>query len=393
MKSIDINFMNNTSKADQVRVLHVFSTLNKELGGSILIAIELACQLSAYSTVISNEVFSLGNSKETLRSNEDLVQTLRTRNIPLHIGLSKRANRYGFTKIRSIFKNSIHMIKVDVVVCHQIYTVGTFYSSIICWVFRIPLIIIPHGSLTAYHTSIRARRKNFIKPFISAILRRAHTIITNSEQERFDLEKNFKVCSQIIPYGANERISEVTKGTSSNSFNFVFVGRFTRKKQIPLIINSFLKLHEKYNDVHLTIVGDGEERIRKEVTEVVGPRKTDAIELTGWVNSTRLEEIYLKSNCLVLPSLDENFGLVVTEALSYSIPCIVSKDVGVSNYISEYQAGVVLEVTDEDHLIDAMQAVYLADYTSLSEAAKNVFQNELNWTSIISKWEKVLTLK
>lgn len=392
MRKFD-NTQVNTRSDNRLRVVHVISCLNKELGGSILVAVDLACQLTLHSKVISNEIVSLGNSKETLKRNEDLIENLRDRNIPIHMGLSKRGNKYGFTKLKSILTNTTPLRNADVLVCHQIYTIGTFYSSIVCWVFRIPLIVIPHGSLTSYHLSIRAKRKNIVKPLIRIILKKSHLVITNSEQERIDLEAKFQITSRVIPYGADEQFFDQTKRRTSKSFNFIFVGRFTEKKQIPLIIKAFLKLARMYDDVHLTIVGDGEARLQSEIAKMVQSVKSGLIQLTGWVNKAELEQIYMKSHCLVLPSLDENFGLVITEALSFSIPCIVSKNVGLSNFISSYQAGSVLEVTDEYHLVQAMKSVYSKDHKSLTEAVKVAFQKEFHWPSIVSKWEEVLTLK
>lgn len=55
---------------------------------------------------------------------------------------------------------------------------------------------------------------------------------------------------------------------------------------------------------------------------------TDRIDVSGPLGREALEERWDRADLLVLPSLHETFGLVVTEALARGIPAVVSRDTG-----------------------------------------------------------------
>jgi alpha-maltose-1-phosphate synthase len=75
----------------------------------------------------------------------------------------------------------------------------------------------------------------------------------------------------------------------------------------------------------------------------------------GAVSQATLAEEMRKADVLVLPSLEEAFGLVVPQALSCGIPCVVADTVGAKDLIQEGRNGSVVPARDAEALAGALR--------------------------------------
>jgi hypothetical protein len=98
-----------------------------------------------------------------------------------------------------------------------------------------------------------------------------------------------------------------------------------------------LRLKEN-SDAHALLVGDGP--LRKSLEIQALPFK-ERIHFTGFLNQSRLPEVYKASNVLILPSnSNETWGLVVNEAFACGIPAVVSDAAGCApDLIDERETG------------------------------------------------------
>jgi glycosyltransferase involved in cell wall biosynthesis len=113
-------------------------------------------------------------------------------------------------------------------------------------------------------------------------------------------------------------------GVPVDDFVVLFVGKLTQRKRPWDVVSAAARLGER---VTTLIVGSGSEegRCREEAAEH-GSR----VVFAGFINQSRLGEVYGAADVCVLPSATENetWGLVVNEALAAGTPCIVSDLVG-----------------------------------------------------------------
>ena len=70
------------------------------------------------------------------------------------------------------------------------------------------------------------------------------------------------------------------------------------------------------------------------------------LEFHGPVSQSALAEAFRNSSLLVLPSLEEGFGLVVPQALSCGVPCVVSDRVGAKDLI-EHRVNCSIFATED----------------------------------------------
>ena len=98
------------------------------------------------------------------------------------------------------------------------------------------------------------------------------------------------------------------------------------------------------------------------------PRNAIAL---GSITQAELFRRYRESSVLVLPSLCDGFGMVVTEALAHGLPVIATKSVGASELIEEGVNGFVLSQGDVDGLAARLQwcIEHPAELCAMREAA------------------------
>lgn len=78
------------------------------------------------------------------------------------------------------------------------------------------------------------------------------------------------------------------------------------------------------------------------------------VEKTGPVSQSALADLMRASSVLVLPSVEEAFGLVVVQALSCGLPCIVSDRVGAADLLVHRENGSVVPFGDVDALLEEL---------------------------------------
>ncbi|WP_455621548.1 glycosyltransferase [Parabacteroides sp.] len=126
---------------------------------------------------------------------------------------------------------------------------------------------------------------------------------------------------------------------------YVYTGRIIELKNIKLLIMAFNE-----NGKQLTIIGTG----CKE-TEYQAMAKSN-ITFLGFIDNSKLKEIYANCDCLILPSHSEPWGLVVEEALYNGLPVIVSDMVGCNvDMVKNYDSGVVFNHQSIDSLQNAIE--------------------------------------
>ena len=109
-----------------------------------------------------------------------------------------------------------------------------------------------------------------------------------------------------------------------------FAGTLYKRKNVETLIFATSKLLEVFPNVKLIIAGDGPQRDQlEELTKKLGI--SECVNFVGQVKE--MESFYNSIDIIVLPSYAEAMPLVVVEALSYSIPCIVTRNTALSEVI------------------------------------------------------------
>jgi glycosyltransferase involved in cell wall biosynthesis len=128
---------------------------------------------------------------------------------------------------------------------------------------------------------------------------------------------------------------------------FLYVGQLISRKNLECLIDAFRAIAEEEDT--LTIVGEG--ALAPKLAALAGPRVT----LREPVANTDIAEVLADHHTLVLPSLQEVWGLVVNEALAAGLHTVVSTRCGVAASVAGMR-GVWLTEPDPAALAHALRA-------------------------------------
>ena len=176
----------------------------------------------------------------------------------------------------------------------------------------------------------------------------ASKIIAISTMSKNSLQKlvifNKKVTLIYNPY--LEKILKIkkTKKNKLKNFNILSIGRLTKQKNFPLLINAVIKLSKKYKKINLLIIGDGNLK-----NYLVNKTKYyQNIKIINWKN--KLSKYYLNSDLFVLPSYYEGLPNVLLDALNHEIPIISTDCSGASDILQKNSRGFIVPINDQKML-------------------------------------------
>jgi len=163
-----------------------------------------------------------------------------------------------------------------------------------------------------------------------ALSRLSHEVLTpyiKDFKQTFFIEN--PIDTQLIP-----------KVEVKNNRHCVFIGRLSPEKGV-LYFCEALKL---LGVTKAIVIGEGNERAELE-------KLYPFCKFLGWQSKDHIKEILKTSRFLVFPSIwYETYGLVVQEAASYGIPCIVSDCSAASELIANDENGLIFKGSDVLHL-------------------------------------------
>jgi glycosyltransferase involved in cell wall biosynthesis len=267
-------------------------------------------------------------------------------------GCGPGAGSYGYqagltAKLRQIVKS------FDLMIFHGLWEYSSLAAARVARQRSMPYYVFTHGMLDPWFKRAfplkHLKKQLYWLLFERGILQRARSVIFTSEGESRLAAKTFWLRSNyrklIVPLGV--RPAEGDRAELRGQFLdryphlkgkrfLLFLGRLHPKKGCDLLLEAFSRLHPALD---LVLAGPKSsveylEQLRK---MAVGLPVTFTGMLTGPIKSGAL----VAADALILPSHQENFGMVVAEALSFGLPVLVSEQVNISDVVETFGAGLV----------------------------------------------------
>lgn len=99
------------------------------------------------------------------------------------------------------------------------------------------------------------------------------------------------------------------------------VGAIQRRKNLVRLVEAFEALPSTWR---LVLAGSEGWQSAETIARIAASPARDRIEVTGYVSTERLEDLYRRARIFAFPSLDEGFGIPVIEAMSRGVPVLTS---------------------------------------------------------------------
>ena len=220
---------------------------------------------------------------------------------------------------------------VDIINCAELYSFISYQcvkfakkmnKRVVISVWE-TLPMLPINFLPPYSLNVRATR-SYANVFIAHTQRAVNYLKALSvPDEKIKL---------IYPSINLERFSPMKK-RDGNRFRVLFVGRFDQEKGLPLLLSAFSQLYEEDPSIELWIRA----KRRTGQTEQLAYKFAQKypIKFLGFMDYDKLPKLYNQCDVLCLPSIDkykwglkvweEQFGLVLMEAMACGLPIIATK--------------------------------------------------------------------
>ncbi|PYT47801.1 MAG: glycosyltransferase family 1 protein [Acidobacteria bacterium] len=176
-----------------------------------------------------------------------------------------------------------------------------------------------------------------------------------------------------------------------------FVGRLTRDKGIPELMEAFLQLGNRFPDLRLLLVGCFQDGDPLPVDTRRCVETHPHVIFGGAVQDTA--PYYAIADVLVLPSHREGLPTVVLEAQAAGKPVIGASATGIVDVVVDGETGLLFPVGDVPALAEAMARLItdkgLANKLGLAgqEQVKRKFRQERIWEALYRAYFTVLQMK
>lgn len=144
-------------------------------------------------------------------------------------------------------------------------------------------------------------------------------------------------------------------GISDDAFVYIFVGRVNRDKGINELLAAYYTLH-KQKKTFLFILGGNEFEAGVNSALYNKSVADESVLYTGKVSD--VEKYLAASDCYILPSYREGFGMSVIEAQAMGVPVIVTDIPGPTDGMLDGKTGLVVPKQDASALCSAMEKMY-----------------------------------
>lgn len=372
-----------------MRVGHVVSSLDRRTGGVAAAVIGLAASQARSGMDVS--VVSSFNAGDQSHAAAD---ELRAAGVTVDL-VGPAARRFmGWHQQNSAATQAL-VDRVDLVHIHALWEDIQHHAMRNARRAGRPYVVSPHGMLATWSLRQRSLKKSI---YMKLRLRRnldAASAIHFTTQEEARQAKELALRPGSIIEGLGLDLAEFTDLPPAGTFRdrypqlagktiTLFMSRIHPKKGLDLLVPAFAR---SGGDA-LVIAGPEDGDYGNIIRELVRAHGlTDRVVFTGMLHGRDRVAALADADLFVLPSYQENFGIVVPEALAAGTPAVVSDQV---NFI-EYLAGETFaEVVpcDADALGRTLTR-WLSDparRTQAGPAARTWTLARFDWTAIARRW-------
>lgn len=251
---------------------------------------------------------------------------------------------------------------------------------------RLPYVITAHGSdVPGYNPERFKAVHQLIGPVSRAVLRNAAAVTSPSRFLSRLIGQNSPVPVDVIPNPLDA--APAFSPTSPQPRRLLVASRLVERKGVHVLLEALDGLDEK---VECVIAGDGPQR---PALEARAQNLEAEVRFVGFVGREELSSLYASSAIFVLPSAQENFPMVLLEAMRAGCAIVTTTTPGCVEVVGD--AGLTVEAGDREALRGAIAHLVgdTAARARLAEAASRrarLFDAEVIAERFVAVFERSL---
>jgi glycosyltransferase involved in cell wall biosynthesis len=379
-----------------MKILRVISSVNPAAGGPINGLVNS-----------SNELSSLGHKIEVLALDDPQESWVQDFQYPL-VSFKSQLGTYSYSN--AFYKwLEANVTTYDVVIIHGLWQFHSYTVAKVCKNHNVPYVIFTHGMLDPWFNidnKLKTLKKRvYWQLFERYAINNADAVLFTSEEEKSLARIPFAPYypkERVVAYGSP--LPDINVDEVKLSFNklypdlnnkkiALFLSRIHVKKGIDVLIDALGEIKNLPDDFVLAIAGPDSNGLQAKLTKQIEQLGlTERVVWLGMLQGDVKWGAYHAAECFILPSHQENFGIVVAEALSTATPVLITNKVNIWREIESEQAGFVAndDIAGIKSLLQQWFELTTEDMKEMSENASLCYQNNFSIEAAASDLENVL---
>jgi len=287
----------------------------------------------------------------------------------------------------AVFGSEAHLFHT-----HGMWMMPNVYPARAASLLGRPLVLTPRGMLAPDALKFSRLQKSLFwqivqKPSIKAV----KCFHATAEQEYHEIRAfGLRQPVAVIPNGIDIPIeessySDVTSASSCRPY-ILSLGRIHPKKGLDRLVTAWSRVERAFPAWELRIVGSSERGYREELVRLASQLAVKRIRFSEAIFGEEKNRLLRDAELFVLPTLNENFGMVVAESLVAGTPVISTKGAPWAG-LQKHRCGWWI-----DQGVDAIVATLhvamslsVEDRFAMGARGRAWMENDFSWTGVSAK--------
>jgi glycosyltransferase involved in cell wall biosynthesis len=376
-----------------LQLLHIIPSVSPEFGGPVEGILQQCDALGddGYREIVSLDPPDIAGL-ERIRPKVHLLGTQSG------AGYARsRLRRFGYSpKLVPFLRANVH--RFDCVVVNGLWTYAQVAAEKVLPRAGTPYFVFPHGMMDPWF-----RKQNPVKHLFKqlfwlscqgSLLSNSRAVLFTTEEERLLARGEFwgypPYREALVGYGTGdvegdpvqqiEAFRAAVPNLGAKPY-LLFLSRIHPKKGCDLLIRAYADIASKYPDLELVLAGPDQSGWSAQLQKLADKLGVSAkIHWPGVLTGEPKWGAFRGATAFVLPSHQENFGVVVAEALACSTPVLITDKVNIWREIQSAAAGLI--GSDDQRGITDMLACFLATDAQtrahMKAAARSCFETHFD---------------
>ncbi len=297
--------------------------------------------------------------------------------------------KLGYSPVMEKQLNRINGL--DIIHTHGLWMCNGLHARRASQKRKLPLLLSTHGMLEPYSINRSKIQKKIVSwLYENKNIDAVDCIHAASTQEALNIQKfGINKPIAVIPFGIDQSVDDISDAEQSDLIPFqhrnkrflLFLSRIHPKKGLSDLVIAWSKLCKKYTDWHLVIAGPDELNTLSKINNIINNKKiNEYVSIVGPVNGIDKRRLYSSASLFVLPTLSENFGFVIPEALTHRCPVITTTATPWEDLVT-YNCGWHIETGLDSLLLTLEDALKKNkdDLIKMGENGKRMVMERYSW--------------
>lgn len=178
--------------------------------------------------------------------------------------------------------------------------------------------------------------------------------------------------SCIASMNDDEKRALKTQYISGKGLLYLFVGQVAERKGVKYLLEAWVRHSEVYPSDKLLLVGSGNQL--KEFRDVYSP--IHSVVFTDRIEYSEIFKFYAIADVFVIPTIEDNWSLVIPEAMACGLPVATSVYNGCyPELVHKDENGITFDTFNQKSIVEALEYFHHKDLKALGEGSVRLEKN------------------